>query len=73
MNERLYTVRASLRLARRVLVRQVALVHAGATPEPAAYAEALAHLDDALEELEAFEKAGPLRAVPGGRGRHERR
>jgi hypothetical protein len=50
-------------------VRLHALVDAGVTPEPAAFGEAVAHLDEAVRELEAIEKAGPFRVLPGGRGR----
>ncbi len=73
MSGRLPALRASLRLAREALERQLALAQAGVTPEAAAFGEAIAHLDDALKEREAVERAGPFRVLAGGRGRGERR
>ena len=67
-DERLVAARASLALARQAFVRLHALVDAGVTPEPAAFGEVVAHLDGAMRELEAAEKAGPFRVLPGGRG-----
>ena len=67
-DERLVAARASLALARQAFVRLHALVGAGATPEPADFGEVVAHLDEAMRELEAIEKASPFRVLPGGRG-----
>jgi hypothetical protein len=67
-DERLAAARASLALARQAFVRLHTLVDAGATPEPAAFGEVVAHLDGAVRELEAIEKASPFRVLPGGRG-----
>jgi len=67
------SVRASLLLARRALERQLALIEARETPDTGAFAEVAAHLDDALKALEALEKGGPLRVLPGGRGRRDER
>jgi len=68
MNERLLAARASLARTRQAFVRPHAPVDAGVTPEPAAFVEVAAHLDDALKALEALEKASPFRVLPGGRG-----
>ena len=67
-DERLLAARASLALARQAFVRLHALVDAGVTPEPAAFGEVLAHLDEAVKELERVETARPFRVLPGGRG-----
>jgi hypothetical protein len=67
-DERLLAARASLALARQAFVRLHALVDAGVTPEPAAFGEVVAHLDGAMGELEALEKASPFRVLPGGHG-----
>ena len=72
MNDRFLPVRASLLLARRALARQLALIGARERPDADAFAEAAAHLDDGLKALEALEKGGPLRVLPGGWGRRER-
>ena len=68
-DERLVAARASLALARQAFVRLHALVDAGVTPEPAAFGEALARLDEALKALDALAQAGPPRVLPGGRGK----
>ena len=67
-DERLVAVRASLALARQAFVRLHAPVDAGVTPEPAAFGEVVARLDEAVREPEAVGKAGPFRVLPGGRG-----
>jgi hypothetical protein len=67
-DERLLAARASLALARQAFVRLHALVDAGVRPEPAAFGEVVAHLDEATKELEAAERTGPFRVLPGGRG-----
>ena len=67
-DERLMAVRASLALARQAFVRLHALVDAGVTPEPAAFGEVVARLDEAVKELEALETASRFRVLPGGRG-----
>jgi hypothetical protein len=72
MNDRFLSVRASLLLARRALERQLALIEMRETPDAGAFAEVAAHLDDALKALEALEKGGPLRVLPGGKGRDGR-
>ena len=72
MNERFLPVRASLLLARRALEQQLALTQAGIPPSVDGLAEVLAGVDDALKALDALEKGGPLRVLPGGRGRRGR-
>jgi len=65
-DERLAAARASL--ARQAFVRLHALVYAGVTPEPAAFGEVVARLDEAVREPEEVGKARPFRVLPGGRG-----
>ena len=67
-DERLAAARASLARTRQAFVRPHALVDAGVTPAPAAFGEVVAHLDAAVRELEAIEKASPFRVLSGGRG-----
>jgi len=67
-DERLLAARASLALARQAFVRLQALAGAGVTPEAAAFGAVVAHLDEAVRELEAIETARPFRVLPGGRG-----
>jgi len=67
VNDGLHGLRAGLRL-----VRRLAMVRAGMTPEPDRSVEALAEVDDAPKELDTLEEAGPSRAFPGRRGRHGR-
>jgi hypothetical protein len=71
-DERLLAARAGLALARQAFVRLHALVGAGVTPEPADFGAVVAHLDEAIKELEAIETARPFRVLPGGKDRGER-
>ena len=71
-DERLVAARASLALARQAFVRLQALIGAGVTPEPADFGAVVAHLDEAMKELEALETARPFRVLPGGKDRGER-
>ena len=71
-DERLLAARASLALARQAFVRLQALIGAGVTPAPADFGAVVAHLDEAVRELEALETARPFRVLPGGKDRGER-
>ncbi len=67
-DERLLTARAGLALARQAFVRLQALIGAGVTPAAADFGAVVAHLDEAMKELEALETARPFRVLPGGEG-----